>query len=55
MTYGFIIENGIINTHFKVVNETLKSLLHEASSSKDTGKKHLNALTGFVLVDIFPK
>ena len=39
-----------IATHFKVVGETLKRLLHEPTSSKDTGKKHLGATTGFISV-----
>jgi hypothetical protein len=39
-----------INTHFKVVSETLKILLHEPTSSKDNGKKHLGATTGFISV-----
>jgi len=39
-----------INTHFKVVSETLKTLLHEPVRSKDTGKKHLGATTGFFSV-----
>jgi len=39
-----------INTHFKVVSETLKILLHEPTSSKDKGKKHLEATTGFISV-----
>jgi hypothetical protein len=39
-----------IKTHFKVVSETLKTLLNEPRSSKDKGKKHLSATTGFISV-----
>jgi hypothetical protein len=39
-----------INTHFKVVSETLKALLHEPSSLTDKGKKHLKATTGYISV-----
>jgi hypothetical protein len=39
-----------INTHFKVVSETLKALLHEPTSSKDKGQKHLKANTGYISV-----
>lgn len=39
-----------INSHFRVVSETLKALLHEPLTSKDTGKKHLKATTGFFSV-----
>ena len=42
--------NWFIKTHFKVVSETLKTLLHEPASSKDTGKKHLGATPGFISV-----
>jgi len=39
-----------IKTHFKVVSDTLKTLLHQPTSSNDTGKKHLGATTGFISV-----
>ena len=39
-----------INTHFRVVSETLKALLHEPISLKDKGKKHLKATTGYISV-----
>ena len=39
-----------IRTHFKVVAETLKTLLYEPSSSKDKGKKHFGATPGFISV-----
>lgn len=39
-----------INTHFQVVSETLKALLDEPTSSKDTTKKYLKATTGFISV-----